>query len=162
MQALKNHTVVAPALFFLSLLWTGLAFAQGTAGYRNSIGGFLGATDRYDTDFTFGAEYEHQLQQRPWSVGAILEHTPNVVLGHDYTVVLATAHYRPFSIPLLKLTGGAGVEFRSGAGNHLRFRFGAGYDIYKQGQITVTPRVAVDFGQGTTGVVFGISALYGF
>lgn len=162
MQALKNHPIVVPAVFLLSFIWAGLAFAQGGTGYRNSLGGFLGFTNRYDTDLSFGAEYEHQLQQRPWSVGVIFEYTPDVVLGRDYSVVLGTVHYRPVSMPLLKLTGGAGIEFRDGASNHARIRLGAGYDIYKEGRITITPRIAVDLGQGETSVIFGVSALYGF
>jgi hypothetical protein len=159
MHGLKKHNFIILALVSLSFLCSGPAFGQGVTGSRHTVGGFLGFTSRHDTDFTFGGEYEYRLQT-PWAVGAIVEHTSNVRFGRDYTLVLATAHYRPPSMSLLKLTGGAGVEFRESTGDKLRLRFGAGYDVFKEGSITVTPRVAVDFGQGSASVVFGVSALF--
>jgi len=162
MNVSKRYSFAVPALFALSLASAGPALAQGTATHRDSVGGFIGFSNRYNTDFTFGAEYEHQLQTRPWSVGATLEHTPDVIGGNDYTVALATAHYRPASLSRLKLTGGAGIEFRDGASDHARFRLGAGYDIFQEGRITVTPRISVDFGEGDENVVFGVTGYYGF
>jgi hypothetical protein len=159
MHGLKKDTIIIPALISLSLLCSSPAFGQGVTTSRNSVGPFLGFTSRHDTDFTFGAEYEYRLQT-PWSIGAIFEHTSNVRFGRDYTLVLATAHYRLPSMSRVKFTGGAGVEFRESASDKLRLRFGAGYDVFKEGRITVTPRVAVDFGQGDTSVVFGVSALF--
>jgi len=163
MNVFKKKSFAIPGLLLLSLICAEPALAQGAASYPDSLGGFIGFTDRYNTDFTFGAEYEHQLQQaRPWSVGGLVEFTPNVRFGNDDTVALATAHYRPASMSRLKLTGGAGIEFRENASDHARFRIGAGYDILKQGRITVTPRVAIDFGEGNENVVFGVSGHYGF
>jgi len=159
MHGIKRYSIIIPALVSLSFLCSGPAFGQGVAGSRNTVGVFAGFTSRHNTDFTFGGEYEYRLQT-PWAVGAIVEHTPNVRFGRDYTLVLATAHYRPPSMSRVKFTGGAGVEFRENTGDKLRLRFGAGYDVFKEGKITVTPRVAVDFGQGSASVVFGVSALY--
>lgn len=159
MHCLKKDTIFIPALISLSLLCSDPAFGQGVTGSRNTVGVFAGFTSRHNTDFTFGGEYEYRLQT-PWAVGAIVEHTPNVRFGRDYTLVLATAHYRLPSMSRVKFTGGAGVEFRENTGDKLRLRFGAGYDVFKEGKITVTPRVGVDFGQGSASVVFGVSALF--
>ncbi len=56
----------------------------------------------------------------------------------------------------LKLTGGLGVEFREAAGDDVRARIGVGYDVY-QGGFTVTPRLAIDFGDGGENVVLGVT-----
>lgn len=163
MNVIKKKYLAVPALLALSLACAAPVAAQGTASRPDAVGGFIGFTDRYNTDFTFGAEYEHQLQQaRPWSVGGLVEFTPDVRFGNDDTVALATAHYRPASLSRLKLTGGAGIEFRENAGDHARFRLGAGYDIFRENRLTITPRVAVDFGEGDENVVFGVSGYYDF
>lgn len=158
MHVVKKHAVITPLLISLSLLFSGTAFGQGGSN-RHTIGGFIGFTDRHDTDLTFGAEYEYRLQG-PWSVGGLVEHTPDVIFGDDYTLAMGTAHYRPANLSRLKLTGGAGIEFKDIGGDDVRFRLGAGYDVYRQGQLTITPRVAVDFGEGNESVVLGVSAKY--
>ncbi|MEX2525688.1 MAG: hypothetical protein WD750_12080 [Gammaproteobacteria bacterium] len=159
MHTFKMHEIITMILLFLSLLLSGPAFSQGAA--RHSAGGFLGFTDRDDADFTLGAEYEYRPRE-PWSFGAIVEHTPDVVFGRDFTLVLAAAHYRPPSIQRLKLTGGAGIEFKDVGGDDARFRLGAGYDVFMNGPLTITPRIAVDFGEGDESIVFGVTAMYGF
>lgn len=159
MHALKIYEIITIILLFLSLFLSGPAFGQGNS--RHSAGGFLGFTDRNEADFTFGGEYEYRPRE-PWSFGAIVEHTPDVVFARDFTLVLATAHYRPASIQRLKLTGGAGIEFKDVGGDDFRFRLGAGYDVFMNGPLTITPRIAVDFGDGDENIVFGVSVLYGF
>ena len=144
---------IVSILMITSLCWSGSAMAQGAGNHM--IGGYLGFTDRNDADFTFGAEYEYQIRSQ-WSVGATLEYTPDVVLGRDFTLVLGTANFRPSSIPRLKLIGGLGVEFREAAGDDVRARIGAGYDVY-QGGFTVTPRLGLDFGDGGENVVLGVT-----
>lgn len=158
MYARTNRIIAFSALLLSSLLFNGPAYSQGRTPH--SAGGFIGFTDRNDADFTIGGEYEYHMQG-PWSVGAVIEHTPDGPAGRDFTVTMATAHYRPASLSRLKLTGGAGIQFRDG-GDDLRFRFGAGYDIFMNGPVTVTPRIAVDFGDGDESVVLGVSALYDF
>ncbi|MDT8429560.1 MAG: hypothetical protein RQ757_12440 [Pseudomonadales bacterium] len=122
----------------------------------------MGFTDRRDADFTSGLEVEYPLST-PWSVGGILEHTANGLRGKNITFVLGAAHYRPSSIPGLKLTGGAGVEFKEDSGDDIRFRIGAGYDIIKGRYFTVTPRVALDLGGGDSeNLVLGATLFYWF
>ena len=152
MYKLLNHSVLK-LLITLSLCWTGTAVAQGTGSHM--IGGYLGFTDRDDADFTFGAEYEYQMRSE-WSVGALLEYTPDVVLGRDFTLVLATANFRPATMDRLKITGGLGVEFRETAGDDVRARIGVGYDVYRGG-LTVTPRLGLDFGDGGENIVLGVT-----
>lgn len=159
MQTLKKREILFTVLFFLSPILSWPAFGQSTS--QHSAGGFIGFTDRDDADFTFGGEYEYR-PPGAWSFGAIVEHTPDVVFGRDFTVVLATAHYRPASIQRLKLTGGAGIEFKDVGGDDLRLRLGAGYDVFMNGPLTITPRIAVNFGDGDENTVFGVSALYSF
>lgn len=139
------------------LLWSGMAFGQGAGSH--TLGGFAGFTDRYDTDLTLGAEYEYRLQ-RPWSAGAIIEYTPDVLAGSDFTVLMGTAHYRLPGTPRLKLTGGAGIEMRERFADDIRFRLGVGYDLI-EGPITVTPRIAFDLGGGEESIVLGVSVLFG-
>jgi hypothetical protein len=148
-------------LFIISLFWSGMAVGQGTSSGRHTAGGFAGFTDRFDTDFTFGGEYEYRMQG-PWSVGGLVEYTPNVIRGDDFTLLLGTAHYRPPTLSRLKFTGGAGVEFKDFGGDDLRLRLGTGYDLFHEGSFTLTPRVAIDFGDGDENIVLGISALRRF
>jgi len=156
------ETKPAIVLFMMiSLLWSGTTYAQVVSSGPHTVGGFIGFTDRADADFTFGAEYEYDMQG-PWSAGALVEQTPDVILGRDFTVLLGTLHYRPQTLSRLKLTGGAGVEFKDVVGDDIRVRAGAGYDLFIEGPFTVTPRIAVDFGDGDENIVLGVSLLYGF
>ena len=152
MHKLVNQSVLK-ILVIIFLFWTGTALAQGTRSHM--IGGYLGFTDRDDADFTFGAEYEYQMRSQ-WSIGALIEYTPDVVLGRDFTLVLGTANFRPSTMDRLKITGGLGVEFRETAGDDLRARIGVGYDVYRGG-LTVTPRLGIDFGDGGENVVLGVT-----
>ena len=157
MRILEKNPLL-PVLLALSLIWSGAASGQGSSPH--TVGGFVGFTDRTDADFTVGVEYEYDMQA-PWSVGAILEYTPNAFFGRDFAVLLGTGNYRLPSMPQLKLTGGAGIEFRDGGGDDVRFRLGAGYDVL-EGTVTVTPRFALDFGDGPDSIVLGISFLHNF
>lgn len=159
----KNRFRILPAVLAgcLGLAGSAVTQAQGTQAETYSVGGFLGATDRDDADLTYGAEFEYRPGGQ-WGYGAIVEHTPDVVRNRDATVLLGTAHFRPGRHPRLKLTGGAGVEFRDYAGDNVRFRAGAGYDLIIEGQLTITPRMAFDFGEGSNSVVLGATAKYRF
>lgn len=145
------------------LICSGELMAQSSAPQAGSskVGGFLGFTDRDDADFTAGLEYEYQLD-RNWSIGGVLEHTPDVVFDEDSTVVMATGNFRPTAAPRLKLTGGVGGEFRDYADDDVRFRVGAGYDLFIEGNLTLTPRIAMDFGDGDENIVVGATLFYNF
>lgn len=149
-------------LLMLTLLFaSGTSSAQTVPAARHTLGGFAGFTDRADADFTFGAEYEYHMAG-PWSAGVLVEQTPDVIFGRDFTLLLGTAHYRPATLPRLKLTGGAGMEFKEVGGDDIRLRAGVGYDLFVEGALTVTPRLALDFGEDDESIVLGISLLYGF
>lgn len=126
---------------------------SGAAAQENqphSLGAFIGVTDRDDVDMTIGAEYEYRLD-RYWSAGGILEHTPDAFGDNSATLVMGTVNMRPGS--QLKLTGGVGVEFNE-FDDDIRFRIGAGYDVI-QGPFNVTPRIAIDFGDGDENIILG-------
>jgi len=133
--------------------------ALGQSAGQQTIGGFLGLTDRNDADFTVGAEYEYHLDSM-FSVGGILEYTPDAIGSSDATVLMATGNFRPQTVPRLKLTGGVGAEFRRFDDN-IRFRIGAGYDVIAA-PVTITPRVAIDFGGGDENVILGATFSQGF
>lgn len=162
MHALRKQVFIISALLSsLSLLWTAGASAQGsTVSRTHNLGAYAGFTERNDADFTVGLEYAYRMQDQ-WSGGVIVEYTPDVVLGRDATLMLGTANFRPTNLPRLKLTGGAGVEFKSfGGGDDLRFRVGAGYDVITD-LITVTPRIGIDFGDGGENLTLGVTLFYG-
>lgn len=144
------RTILLVPGLLLGMAATGPALAQ-SAG-QQSIGGFLGVTDRTSADFTIGAEYEYHLDST-WSVGGLLEYTPDAFGSSDATVVMGTANYRFADLPRLKLTGGVGMEFRP-VDDDFRFRIGAGYDVITE-PVTVTPRIALDFGGGANNVILG-------
>lgn len=159
MRIMKTISKLDLVIFVFLISGLSSAYAQNAqtsttnqSGYR--LGGFVGFTDRRDSDFTFGAEFEFPARDR-WSYGALVEHTPNVFRNGDATVLLATANFRPNPSGRLRLTGGAGVEFKDYADDDLRFRIGTGYDLVIEGNLTVTPRIAFDFGEGDENLVFG-------
>lgn len=131
----------------LTLVFAPAALAQSG---QHQIGAFVGLTDRNGADFTVGAEYEY-LMNRHFSLGGLVEYTPDAYGTSSATVVLATANLR--LIPRLKVTGGAGVEFNT-FNDRFRARAGVGYDLI-DGPVTLTPRVSIDFGEGDENVVFG-------
>jgi hypothetical protein len=143
---LRTACLFAPVL---SLAIAPQALAQ-SAGGGHVLGAFVGVTDRSDADFTIGAEYEYLFTSQ-LSLGGIVEYTPDAYGPSSATVTLATVNLRP--IPRLKFTGGAGVEFND-FNDRFRARVGAGYDVI-DGPVNVTPRVAVDFGDGDESLVFG-------
>lgn len=159
----KNRFRVLPVVLAgcLGLAGPAVTQAQGTQADSYTVGGYLGATDRNDVDLTYGAEFEYRPGGQ-WGYGAIVEHTPDVIRDRGATVLLGTANFRPDRHPRLKLTGGAGVAFTDYAGDNIRFRAGAGYDLIIEGPLTITPRVAFDFGEGSSSVVFGATANYRF
>lgn len=135
------------------------AQAQGTQGTQSNtgqyqLGGFLGFTDRRDEDVTLGGEIEYMRNDR-WSYGAILEYTPDVYRDEDATVVLATANFRPNPQGRWKLTGGAGMEFKNYAEDDFRLRLGTSFDLFLEGSLTLSPRIAFDFGEGDENIVVG-------
>jgi hypothetical protein len=159
MNIFKQQMIIIPGLFLLAVVWSSHAYAQTTSARNHHLGAYIGFTERNDADFTFGAEYAYRLHEQ-WSFGAIVEHTPNYLFSRDATLLLGTVNFRTPAVPRLKLTGGAGVEFKDIGGNDLRFRAGVGYDLISD-LVTVTPRIGVDFGQGSENMVLGVTFYYG-
>lgn len=156
-----RHSTLPLICAGFALVGSAAVQAQGSQSESYSLGGYIGMTDRHDVDATFGVEFEYRPLGQ-WSYGAIIEHTPDVVRSQDATLLLGTANFRPSSHPRLKLTGGAGVEFKDYDSDDVRFRAGAGYDLIIEGQLTITPRIAFDFGESRNSVVLGASANYRF
>lgn len=154
MPALKrlSAAVIAAAI---TVFATGGAMAQQSG--RHSLGGFLGLTDRNDTDVTFGLEYEYAYDAL-WSFGGIMEYTPDAYGPNEATLLLATGNFHPS--PRLKLTGGIGAEFND-FNDRFRLRAGIGFDAI-EGPFTVTPRAAVDFGEGDENIVLGATVSHRF
>lgn len=145
----------------VALAWPAAALGQtgGSGGNTRgccTFGLFAGVTDREraDSELTVGGEIELDLQG-PWATGAILEHTSDAYIISDATLLLGAVHYRPPGSPRLKFTGGAGMEFND-FNDDVRLRAGVGYDVI-QGPMTLTPRLAVDFGNGSEHLVLGAS-----
>lgn len=142
---LRTACLLAPVL---SLAIAPQALAQSASPHQ--LGVFLGATDRDDFDVTLGAEYEYLFTEQ-WSIGGLVEYTPDAFGSSSATLVMATANLRV--IPRLKITGGAGVELNT-FNDRFRARVGAGYDVI-DGPVTLTPRIALDFGDGDESIVIG-------
>jgi len=160
MHSSIQRSAIVSLFLSLSFLIAGPAFAQDASVGRHTVGGFVGFTDRDDVDFSVGGEYDYRLR-RQWSIGAVAEHTPDAYGPYDATVLMGTAKFHPASMQRLQLIGGLGAEFKDIGGDDLKFRVGAGYDVFREGSITITPRVTVDFGEGDENVVFGVTAFYG-
>lgn len=149
------------------LLPSGMALAQQAAQQatpqagRDTIGGFVGFTDRRDADFSFGARWEHDLAG-PWSAGALVEHTPDYFRNDDATLLLGTANYRPAFNQRLKFTGGAGVEFKDIEGDDVVFRTGVAYDVFVEGPLTLAPNIAFNFGENEESVTLGATLAFRF
>lgn len=150
------------AAVLLALAWPAAALGQQTAGGGGSARGcctfglFAGVTDidGGDSELTIGGDIELDLEG-PWATGAILEHTSDAYGSSDATLLLGAVHYRPPNTPRLKFTGGAGMEFND-FDDEVRLRAGVGYDVIS-GPVTLTPRLAVDFGNGREHLVLGAS-----
>lgn len=138
------------------------ALAQAAAdAATDTIGGFVGFTDRRDADFTLGLRYEHQMSGR-WSAGALVEHTPDYFRSDDATMLMGTASYRPVFNERLKFTGGAGVEFKDVEGDDVVFRTGVAYDIFLEGPLSLAPNIAFNFGENDESVTLGASLMFRF
>lgn len=133
--------------------------AGGASG--NTLGGFVGFTDRYDTDFTFGAHLEHAVDG-PWSVGGLVEYTPDAYGNDAATLVMGSVYLRPDFSNRLKIIGGAGVEFKDFGGDDVKFRAGASYDLFLEDRYTLAPTVSFNLGEGKDSVTFGASLNYQF
>jgi len=168
----RNRNNMIFAMIGISLLLPGQpAFSQAAqntnqppavqnAG-RDTLGGFIGFTDRRDADFTLGLRYEHDLSG-PWSAGALVEHTPDYFRNEDATLLLGTANYRPVSYPRLKFTGGAGVEFKDIQGDDVVFRTGIAYDMFLEGPLSLAPTIALNFGENDESVTLGANLMFRF
>lgn len=163
MHTARTRNTLAAAI--LALSFSASAFGQQTPGQsavgQNSFGVFAGFTDfdQGSTNPTLGLELDHKLEGA-WSAGGVAEHTSRGHRGERSTLVLGTLNYRPPTTQRLKLTGGAGYEFNR-FGDDIRLRVGAGYDVV-QGPVILTPRIALDFGNGRENLVLGATAYFRF
>lgn len=58
-------------------------------------------------------------------------------------------------------TTGQTAPGQNSFGDDIRLRIGAGYDVV-QGPVTLTPRIALDFGNGRENLVLGATAYFRF
>jgi len=159
---LKTKTTAALAASALALSLSATAYAQPPAGpAQPSFGIFAGFTDydRGGTNPTLGLELERNMEG-PWSVGGVLEHSSSGFRNQRSTLTMATLNYRPPATDRLKFIGGAGYEFNR-FGDDVRLRVGVGYDLV-QGPMTLTPRIAFDFGNSREDLVLGATAFFRF
>ncbi len=160
---MSKITTTAPlAAAALALALSATVHAQTPAGpAQQSFGVFAGFTDfdRGGTNPTLGLELENNLEG-PWSVGGVLEHSSSGFRDQRSTLTMATLNYRPPGTDRLKFTGGAGYEFNR-FGDDVRLRVGVGYDLV-QGPMTLTPRIAFDFGNSREDLVLGATAYFRF
>ena len=133
----------------------------GSSGSRTRFGAFAGFTDRRNAEFSFGMQMEHALD-RNWSAGATVEHTPDEWRGNDATFVFGLMNFRPDSMPRLKLTGGAGIEFNEIFDDAVMFRTGVGYDLFLEGPLSLTPMLAFNFGEGNNSMTLGANLNFNF
>ena len=147
------------------LLGTGSVFAEGEHGeshgeshsfHPNVFGVFAGVTSetRREGSFTLGLEY-HRRFNESFGVGVVAEH---VFADHDFNVVAI-----PFSWYLgrWKLFAGPGFEKSEHHDREFLARAGVEYAI-PVGRIEISPQVMVDFVDGDSVLVFGLTFGKGF
>lgn len=161
---MKSYTkcLALSTLITGSLLYGATGYAQQAGGLAgDKLGAFAGVTDRYDSDFSFGVHYEHPMADG-WSAGALVEHSPDAYGNDAATLVMGTANFRPAFSSRLKVTGGAGIEFKDIGGDDVKFRAGLAYDLFLEDKFTLSPLVAFNLGEGKDSVTLGATLFYQF
>lgn len=159
----------------------GLAGAQeahaGQHEHANELALFLGGTtEKGETHFTIGAEYERRLGER-FGLSLVAEHVGDV----DAWVLLAPITLRPWRGSGLKLFAGPGLESKSPAEPEVHgargpqaaperetlfvLRGGVGW-AFELRRVVLTPQLELDLvredGRWEDGFVFGIAIGFGF
>ena len=122
---------------------------------------FVGATTiDSETDFSYGLEYEYKFTPL-WGAGVLFEKTDNAHHGDGVEVALASAYLHPWKE--LRLGAGFGQEKVGGDHGHTEdlIRVSVSYDFHIAG-FGVAPTFAVDFVDGETATVIGISFIKSF
>ncbi len=141
--------------------WLGLlclaASANVTAAGNDQhvLGVFVGATHNDSSDFTFGVEYEFKFTPQ-WGAGVVYERTNDAHYGDGASVIVANVFYHPDNH--WRLGVGAGTEKIGGAYDHSEtlWRLSAAYDFHLGG-FGIAPTIAVDFVDGETLTVYGLT-----
>jgi len=128
----------------------------GHAYHPNVVGVFAGVTseERREGSFTLGLEYHRRFSEQ-FGIGVVAEH---VFADHDFNVVAV-----PFSWYLgqWKLFAGPGFEKSDHHDREFLARVGAEYAI-PVGKIEISPQIMVDFVDGDSVLVFGLTFGKGF
>jgi len=125
------------------------------AYHSDFVGVFTGFTGevRRDRSFTLGLEYAHRFT-KSFSLGAMAEH---VNADHDFWVFAVPfgwhqGHWKYYAAP--------GIEHESGHGDHGLLRVGVEY-AFELEQYEIAPQVAIDFVDGDTVLVMGVTFGFG-
>lgn len=148
------NAVRAATFVLLVVLSTG-AGAQSDQERRDSASVFVGNTqDGSSHGFTIGLEYEYKLTKLI-GVGGFLQYA-----GGDFDAVAigVPVTFHPLGGWAFRLA--PGLHFNSGT--DLLFRAGVGYDFEVAPRWSVAPEFNVDFVDGDTHLVYGVSAAYEF
>lgn len=131
------------------------AGAQSEIERPNSARVFVGNTQNGSSHgFTLRAEYEFRLTKLI-GVGGFLEHASGDI---DSVSVAAPVTFHPLGGWAFKVA--PGLDFNGGT--NLMFRIGAGYDFEIVPRWSLTPEFNIDFVDGETELVYGLSAAYEF
>lgn len=128
---------------------------QAHAYHSNFLGVFTGFTseERRDRSFTLGLEYAHRFTES-FSLGAVAEH---VNADDDFWVFVMPVgwhrgHWKYYIAP--------GIEHNSDYGNHGLVRVGIEY-AFEVGRYEIAPQADIDFVDGDTVFVVGITFGFG-
>jgi hypothetical protein len=123
--------------------------------HRNHVGLFLGNThEEHEDDFTVGLDYEYRFSQYI-GIGVLLEFVGEPFREGVGLVPLFIHPYKGF-----RFIAGAGVKPKKDEEKFL-WRLGVGYR-FPIGNWTIAPEFNVDFSEGETAEVYGVSFGYGF
>ena len=124
--------------------------------HRNHVGLMLGNTHEEGEDhFTVGLDYEYRFTEYV-GIGVLLE-----FVGKDYRegVAMVPLFIHPYKG--FRFVAAAGVKPKKDAEKFI-WRLGIGYRFPIGGNWTIAPEFNLDFTEGETAEVYGISLGYGF
>jgi hypothetical protein len=148
-------TPVRIVVFLILAVTSAAASAQSPTDNRDSASLFLGNTqDGSSHGFTMAIEYEHKLTNLI-GIGGLFEYA-----GGDFDIVKLGVPVTFHPLAGWVFRAAPGVRFNSGT--DLLFRAGVGYDFKIAPRWSIAPDFNVDFVDGDTQLVYGISAAYEF
>lgn len=162
MRRLSNPRWLALFTVFLLLAGPPRAMAERPAGenghafHSNHLALFTGFSGevRRERSFSLGLDYERRISES-FGVGALVERASG---DRDFWIAAIpfSWHRRHW-----KFSIAPGVEHEEGHGDHGLIRLGAGYAFDMDG-IEVAPLVSVDFVNGDTVYILGVTVGKGF